>query len=101
MARIVASETRRRVSRTESSSATPGPPIPGGLMHAMGRHADTTACGLTVRGLHVWPELSFPRRYGQHCAECLSTDLLLDLTAAEHVGGQLGRHGEAPAAAQL
>jgi hypothetical protein len=70
--RIVVSEGSRRVQRDESSSATPGPAIPGGLMHAMGRHAKTTSCGRpVVDSLHVWPSLSFPRAYGPHCQECL------------------------------
>lgn len=99
MARIVASEAYRRVKRNEGRSATPGPPIPAGLMHAMGRHADSTACGLTVAELHVWPALTFPRTYGQHCDECLVADVdidVIDLTQAEQsvVDG-------APAAAQL
>lgn len=86
MARIVASEAYRRVKRNEGRSATPGPPIPAGLMHAMGRHADSTACGLTVAELHVWPALTFPRAYGQHCDECLVVDVIddvIDLTEAE------------------
>lgn len=99
MARIVASEAYRRVSRNESYSATPGPPIPAGQMHAMGRHADSTACGLTVADLHIWPALTFPRTYGQHCDECLVADVeidVLDLTEVEPraVDGE-------PAAAQL
>lgn len=72
MARIVVSEASRRLQRDESYSATPGPAIPGGLMHGMGRHAATTSCGRAVEsGLHVWPALSFPRAYGPHCQECL------------------------------
>lgn len=72
VARIVVSEGSRRVQRDESYSATPGPAIPGGLMHAMGRHANTTSCGRPVLdSLHVWPSLSFPRAFGPHCQECL------------------------------
>ena len=76
MTRIVASEHSRRLLRDESYSATPGPKIPGGLMHAMGRHADTTSCGRQVAAdsLHVWPALTFPRAYGAHCPICLEAE---------------------------
>ncbi len=93
MTRIVVSEHSRRLLRDESYSATPGPKIPGGLLHAMGRHADTTSCGRPVAAdqLHVWPSLTFPRAYGAHCPRCLEAEAatgpagleVIDLTRRE------------------
>ena len=66
----VVSERTRNVSRDESYSRSPGPAIPGGVMHAFDEAAQGTLCGLAGPGLHHWPGLDFPRYYGTHCDPC-------------------------------
>jgi hypothetical protein len=66
----VVSERMRIVSRDESYSRSPGPAIPGGVMHAFDEAARGTLCGLAGPGPHHWPALDFPRYYGTHCGAC-------------------------------
>ena len=66
----VVSERTRNVSRDESYSRSPGPAIPGGVMHAFDEATQGTLCGLVEPGLHHWPGLDFPRYYGNHCSAC-------------------------------
>jgi hypothetical protein len=66
----VVSERTRIVTRDESYSRSPGPAIPGGVMHAFDQAAQGTLCGLVGPGLHHWPALDFPRSYGTHCDAC-------------------------------
>jgi hypothetical protein len=66
----VVSERTRIVTRDESYSRSPGPAIPGGVMHAFDEAAQGTLCGLVGPGLHHWPALDFPRSYGTHCDAC-------------------------------
>lgn len=82
---IVVSESLRVVQVAESYATTPGPSIPGGVMHGKSPRAMSTLCDLEVAdALHVWPALSFPRRYGRHCESCLdATAELMDLDAAK------------------
>ena len=70
MTPYVVSEQTRNVSRDESYSRSPGPAIPGGVMHASDNGAHSTLCGLAGPDLHHWPALVFPRRYGSHCSVC-------------------------------
>lgn len=66
----VVSERTRNVTRDESYSRSPGPAIPGGVMHACDTGARSTLCGLAGPDLHHWPALVFPRGYGNHCIVC-------------------------------
>ena len=70
MTPYVVSERTRNLSRDESYSRSPGPAIPGGVMHAYEKDANSTLCGLAGPDLHHWPALDFPRSYGAHCVAC-------------------------------
>ena len=61
MTLYVVSERTRNISRDESYSRSPGPAIPGGVMHASDKGAHSTLCGLVGPDLHHWPALVFPR----------------------------------------
>ena len=82
MTPYVVSERTRNVSRDESYSRSPGPAIPGGVMHACDQGAHSTLCGLVGPDLHHWPALVFPRRYGSHCSVCSD-----ELAKARQAGG--------------
>ena len=66
----VVSERIRNVTRDESYSRSPGPAIPGGIMHGFDEIAQETLCGLAGLELHHWQALEFPRFYGTHCDVC-------------------------------
>ena len=82
MTPYVVSERTRNVSRDESYSRSPGPAIPGGVMHASDKGAHSTLCGLVGADLHHWPALVFPRQYGSHCSVCSD-----ELAKARQAGG--------------
>ena len=70
MTPYIVSERTRNVTRDESYSRSPGPAIPGGVMHAFDEVSRGTLCGLAGPDLHHWPALDFPRTYGTHCEAC-------------------------------
>ncbi len=72
---IVVSESIKHVRRDESYSSSVGPAMPAGVMHATPAEGITTLCGLELpEEWHVWPQLSFPRAFGPHCATCVYFD---------------------------
>ncbi len=79
---VVVSESVRQVLRDASYSNTPGPSIPGGVMHGTALDTGSTVCGVAIESLHVWPHLSFPRTYGSHCPDCVDvSERAVDLTS--------------------
>lgn len=68
---MVASRRSDRVSLTGRPDNAHLPLVPEGLCHGVRPGADRTLCGLPVRGLSVFPGLSYTgSTFLLRCAEC-------------------------------